>query len=139
MFEAIRARCEVVGACWIWQGSKDRHGYGQKRINNLLVYTHRYMFEAVHGPSPEGKHFALHSCDTPACCNPAHLSWGDRSRNAIENRDRLRTHAMQKLTRDEAHAIKYTETGSQAAIARRYGVSRVTVNHIRKGRQWADL
>ena len=143
MFEAIRSRITVVGDCWLWQGAKDRHGYGQIRRSSGLYSTHRVMCEAEHGPAPPGKPFALHSCDTPACCNPKHLSWGNRSRNVRENRDRLGTQATQKLTREQAYAIKYledyTRRGAQARVAEKYGVSRVTVNHILKGRQWSDI
>lgn len=41
----------------------------------------------AHGPAPEGKPHALHSCDNPACCNPNHLRWGsvkDNVRDALE-------------------------------------------------------
>lgn len=85
---------------------------------------------------------ACHSCDNSSCFEGAHLSWGTRQRNVLDNRDRLGTHATQKLTRDQAYFIKYHSPkgrGCQAALAREYGVSPVTISHIITGLQWADL
>lgn len=70
--------------------------------------------------------------------NPAHLSWGTNRRNVLEARDRLRI-GLQKLTRPQAHAIKFRESGAPKDIARRYGVTRSVVYQIRGGHRWSDL
>lgn len=122
--------------CWLWPGARDRYGYGQIR-GDKLYYTHRIMCPGQpHGDARE----ALHKCDAPLCCNPSHLVWGTRSRNIREARDRLHNHVHQKLTREQAYAIKYLETGlTYKAIAEKYGVSKVTVGHIKTNRQWRDV
>lgn len=63
--------------CWIFEGSRlwKQRGGGYGRISievGLEDYTHRVVYEAFVGPIPEGLHLH-HLCETPACCNPAHL------------------------------------------------------------------
>lgn len=77
--ERVLARIDTtVDGCWLWPGSKDRHGYGQVRVytngdgTNRLVYTHRVTYEHFVGPIPEGLQLD-HLCRVPLCCNPAHL------------------------------------------------------------------
>ena len=66
----------VVGetGCWIWQGAKNRKGYGLIGLSNpnTTIYTHRIMYEDARGPIPEGMQID-HLCRNPTCCNPDHL------------------------------------------------------------------
>jgi hypothetical protein len=69
-------------ACWIWPGA--RRGprpdlkYGcvmtGSRVDGTrkTVDCHVILWEAVNGPTPEGKELH-HRCMTPPCCNPVHL------------------------------------------------------------------
>lgn len=102
-----------------------------------MVAMHREACK-LNGPPPDKAH-ALHSCDVKRCINPAHLSWGTARRNMIENRDRLHSLGNQKLTPEQARAIKFKEAGSNREVADRYGVSACAVSDIRNGRTWADL
>lgn len=63
-----------LGSCWLWEGSKDNHGYGKVWDASLekLVKTHRAMYELVIGRIPDGL-VIDHLCRVPACCNPTHL------------------------------------------------------------------
>lgn len=70
--------------CRIWLGAKNDSGYGVVRVNGVLMKAHRYAYELVHGPIPEG-HDINHRChdedlDCPKgacthrlCINPKHL------------------------------------------------------------------
>jgi hypothetical protein len=90
--EARRARCEDrrmdriwsrldrSGRCWLWRGTRTLAGYGQVQICNQRLYLHRLVYEWVRGEIPEG-HVIMHTCDTPACVNPAHLRVGTQSDN----------------------------------------------------------
>jgi len=75
-------------SCWPWI-AKARHwfGYGLFKVNiaglpgGRNVPASRLACFLVHGAPPEGKPYALHSCDNPGCCNPAHLRWGSQADN----------------------------------------------------------
>lgn len=60
--------------CWPWVGGSFRDGYGMFHLFRLRqkVQAHRYAYEAVVGPIPEGLTLD-HLCRNRACCNPAHL------------------------------------------------------------------
>lgn len=79
----IWRRLDRSGRCWLWTGARSAGGYGQIRIANRLHWMHRLMYEWAFGPVPDGL-IVMHACDTPACCNPAHLHAGtfkDNSRD----------------------------------------------------------
>lgn len=72
-------------ACWPWAGKTDRDGYGRAYVYGHHFLAHRYALEQAAGKSI-GEAHALHHCDRPACCNPAHLYEG----TPIDNvRDRV--------------------------------------------------
>jgi hypothetical protein len=60
--------------CWIWQLSRNTNGYGLKwdARHKRLALAHRWHFEQVHGPVPEGLQVD-HICNVRACVNPQHL------------------------------------------------------------------
>ena len=61
------------GDCIIWTGNKNHRGYGLfKPTNGRMQSTHKFFFEAVKGPVPQGKQLD-HLCRVRACCNPFHL------------------------------------------------------------------
>lgn len=57
--------------CWIWTGAKTG-GYGRITVARKQYVTHRYIYELLVGPIPEGLQID-HLCRTPPCVNPAHL------------------------------------------------------------------
>ncbi len=82
--ERFAAKCSPApSGCILWQGAKDKDGYGKFQLNaegkQQHVRAHRYAFFVALGHWPG--EFALHSCDTPACVNPEHLEDGDQRKN----------------------------------------------------------
>ena len=68
--------------CWIWQGGKNNIGYGMIRDEKKMRTTHRVSYEE-HTQTKIPSHLVvMHSCDTPLCVNPQHLSLGTRSDNS---------------------------------------------------------
>jgi hypothetical protein len=131
--------------CWPWLGGKAR-GYGQFGLNGKNVRAHRVAFLLHHGELPEGA-CILHSCDNPACCNPAHLRAGTHRDNTLDMVAKGRNgkggpkgalHGRAKLTEEQMREIKSTPRcwGSSAALARRYGVSRAAISYILSGKRW---
>lgn len=75
-------------ACWPWLGLRDKDGYGlvSHRRRHNYERTHRMAWEIANGPI-EVDVLILHTCDTPPCCNDAHLFDGTHMDNV---RDKLR-------------------------------------------------
>jgi hypothetical protein len=78
--ERFWSKVDKTGDCWIWKASLTHSGYGQFYHQGGPVRAHRLSYEMEYGPIPNGM-YVLHSCDTPACVNPKHLSVGTQKDN----------------------------------------------------------
>jgi HNH endonuclease len=58
--------------CWTWIGGKSSAGYGMFWDGTRRVFAHRYAYELLIGPIPNGLQMD-HLCRVRACVNPAHL------------------------------------------------------------------
>ena len=80
-------------ACWETDFCRNHAGYPRININGRAVKVHRLAWEIANAePIPEGM-CVLHSCDNPACCNPAHLRLGTHADNMNDRTKRNRHHA----------------------------------------------
>lgn len=61
-----------VGDCWEWLGGRGNHGHGYLRIARATTMAHRYAWELLVGPIPDGLELD-HLCRNPPCVNPDHL------------------------------------------------------------------
>jgi hypothetical protein len=68
-----RQVAKTPDGCWEWTGCQQGTGYGRFNAgNNKMVYAHRYAYELLVSPIPEG--FEIdHLCRVRHCINPAHL------------------------------------------------------------------
>ena len=137
--QRIFEKSEKKGDCLIYGGVKDRHGYGfittGPRKNRTTIRVHRYVCRHFHGDPQDPKMFALHSCDNPSCVNPEHLSWGTHQENRRQARDRLCNLKGKKLTPELVVQIKASQ-GSNAEVAKMFGISRSHAGAIRRGVYW---
>lgn len=79
--------------CWPWMGCRVKHGqvhpdgYGTffMRVLGKQVYfrANRIVYSIHHGEDL-GDLLAMHTCDWPPCCNPAHILKGTNQDNAAD-------------------------------------------------------
>lgn len=58
--------------CWGWTAFRSEKGYGQFRVGVRTVRAHRFAYEAMVGPIPDGLTID-HLCRNRGCQNPDHL------------------------------------------------------------------
>lgn len=146
-WDRVYDNTERRGGCLLFTGHKDECGYGRINRDGKLVRVHRAVWERDNGPIPEW-HVVMHSCDKPACIEPAHLSLGTQEEN-IRDMDRKgrrislvgQEHGNSKLTDTDIPSIRARLSDGQtcAAIARDYQVSEGLIRHIKKGRAWRHV
>ena len=139
-------------ACWVWQRSRARSGYGQFSVNrdgvSITWTVHRLAYELTYGAIPQGL-FVLHRCDNRACCNPTHLFIGTQADNVRDMVAKKRgagrggRNTNTKLTPADVLTIRarYTagRTGNGAALASEFGVSRQLIWQIATKKLWGEM
>lgn len=111
--------------CLLFSGRLDSGGYGRFRLNGKMWSAHRAAWTLVFEAIPDGA-YVLHKCDTPACCNPAHLRLGthqDNMRDMSERRRGGRSRYRGAMTDAERAEIIRLHVLPAREIARRVGRS----------------
>lgn len=128
--------------CWPWLGGNVL-GYGCVNIADSIFKAPRISM-ALDGRDPLDL-CALHTCDNPPCCNPAHLWAGSKADNSMDKVVKGRSHkpkgvinGQAKLTADDIHAIR-SDTRSQQIIGAQYHVSGTQVFRIKHRKAWAHI
>ena len=87
--QSLKENCEISDTgCWLWKHSvRGQRGYAQitDRVTGgpvRQVGGHVLSFFLSRGHRPIG--IVLHSCHTPRCCNPDHVSDGTYSENNLQ-------------------------------------------------------
>lgn len=78
-----------TATCWLWTGVRHGPGYGRFRqttkSSGRQAMAHRYSYELVHGPIPEGLQID-HLCRNPSCVRPDHLEAVTARENTMRSR-----------------------------------------------------
>lgn len=140
--------CE--SGCWTCTtATPTKRGYLRMSVKHGGTYhkakAHRFSYNHFVGSIPAGK-VICHTCDNPSCCNPSHLFVGTQSDNMQDmvRKERGLVGEKNGNTRfTEADIVSiYAEVDagvSRADIARKLGVTAVTISHIATGRNWKHL
>jgi len=125
--------------CWEWLRSRQWQGYGRVNFRGEQWLAHRVSYILHnHFEIPPGL-IVMHSCDNPACVNPAHLSLGTLSDNSKDMAAKGRSGLPpSKLTPEEVLIIR-ADDRARRIIAAEYGVCKSTVDHIKSGRSWTGV
>ena len=70
--ERFWSKVEQGNDCWIWTGVPNGDGYGNFWNGESWSRAHRWSYEQMVGPIPEGL-VIDHLCRVRNCVNPAHL------------------------------------------------------------------
>jgi DNA-binding XRE family transcriptional regulator len=142
--------------CWPWSGpvlKKDRRGV-MCMAKHGTVPAPRVAYYIEHGLWPDKALFVCHRCDNPNCVNPHHLFLGtardnlrdaaSKGRMALQRNPGLITgaknhRAMAKLSEHEVIMIRSRTNYLSRDLAKEFGVSKATINDIRRGHTWRHL
>lgn len=83
--------------CWLWD-HVNNYGYGHLNTGTRRVHAHRYAYELLVGPIPDGL-VIDHLCRDKACVNPLHLE-------AITQLENVRRGAAYWAAREMPHCVK---------------------------------
>lgn len=151
MEEKFLNRTLKTDGCWIWQGNRDRNGYGLFTHKGVYFcdFAHRVSYTIHVGPIQEGL-VICHRCDNPPCVNPDHLFQGTQRDNQEDAQKKERTrilkgaaHWAAVLNLEQVVEIKRRlasySPGLTTALAKEFGVSVPTIKAIKAGRNWSHV
>lgn len=132
---------KAENGCWLWTAYCMKNGYGFFRTPAKHVLAHRASYRLFCGELDQRD--VMHSCDTPACVNPEHLSLGTRKENMQDAKTKMRmrsgeSHGRAKLTNAQIEFAK-TAKGTQQEIANLLGVTQGRISNIRSSNQLREL
>lgn len=138
---ALSAAGRSASECWPWYGSLDNHGYGTTVVLGRNVKAHRAAYVEFRGLIPPGA-LVCHSCDNPACINPAHLFLGDALVNQQDKNSKGRGKypgpRRRKLTAWDVRRIR-AHAGPVNPLVQELGISRNHYFVIRRRGVWKGI
>ena len=130
--------------CWEWTASKYKDGYGRYWINNKTLRAHRYSYE-IHNIPITNDLYVCHTCDNPACVNPAHLFLGTPKDNMDDKVSKGRCQDQKglknpfvKLSEADILDIRSRKLSSNQYI-KKYGISQTHFYAIINRKTWTHI
>ena len=129
----------ILSNCHIYQGSKDKDGYGKISFKGIDYRTHILSWESHNKTKRQNKKLCIrHLCNEKSCCNPVHLEIGTSRENSL---DSLSTNKKVKLKVEEVIEIKklLLENKSAECLSKKYKVAKISISRIKTGRTWSHI
>lgn len=101
----IKVIVDSVTGCWNWQRAKDSAGYGAVNLDGKTIRLHRLAAYLWHDVPLRGREVVRHTCDNPACFNPAHLVGGTQGENMRDCSDKGRIANSKKTVCKRGHPL----------------------------------
>lgn len=122
--------------CWPWTGSTVRQGRGTISVGGKTYTAPRVALALTFGRWLEKDEWALHRCDNPACCNPAHLWIGTAKENTLDAVAKKRLHNVSKDRCFRGHPLEganltLNNRGDRICLICRRARARKSQNRIR--------
>lgn len=145
--DRLWSRVLVAGPdeCWLWTGARQASGHGQIKLfgrKGQAYNVHRVAYVMAKGDLTPDQ-VVRHTCDAPACCNPAHLIPGTPADNVADRVARGRsasgtTNGRAKLNWEIVETIReqLRHGVSAAQLAKTYGVDHKTIRLLRDNVTW---
>jgi hypothetical protein len=133
--------------CLVWNGYKDKNGYGKTTIASRSVAVHRIVY-AINYDDFDQSLLICHKCDNPACCKPSHLFMGthkDNERDKIKKgrRNNLNgsKHPFSKINEKMVNEIRsrYKSGAKLTELSDEFNLTQGHVHKIVKGISWKHL
>ncbi len=121
------AQVERGDGCWRWVGLRNHCGYGI--YNGTLAHRVALVLSGAEVPADK---WALHKCDNPPCVNPEHLYIGTRGERG--GHAKVTEAAVREMRAEYASGAI-----TQAALARRHGLSEGAVANIIRRETWTHV
>jgi hypothetical protein len=119
--------------CWTWSRALNDKGYGVVSRNGRLIGAHRFVYEALIEPVPEGLELD-HLCFNSACVNPDHLE-------PVTHLVNMRRRRWNRLSMDLAREIRAAYAAgdvSTSTLGAKYGVSDEAIRLVIHERTWKE-
>ncbi len=146
------SKVKKTDGCWLWTGGTDSAGYGMMVLTNKsiglrkAIKATRVSWQLHVGGIPEGI-CVCHSCDVPACVNPAHLWLGTHTENMRDMMAKGRRkgvslpgekNPMSKLTWESVGVIRqrHSAGASGVSLAKDFGVTPQLICLVVNGKAW---
>lgn len=131
-------RVRKTESCWIWTGTTNQYGYGIVLVDKKSKRAHRVSYEIHKGEIPSDM-VVMHSCDTPACVNPDHLSIGTKLDNNRDCKEKRRNafgerNGHAKVTDEQIDLIR-TLPFTQVQLAQMFGITQSQISRIISGKR----
>jgi hypothetical protein len=142
----VPAHAPELGPCWIWQGAKFNHGYGQIVIMHKYELVHRVSFKE-HGNELSDDEDLLHRCDTKLCARPSHMTAGTHLDNMADMRSKKRqavgtrvpTARLNDEKVKELRGLWKTNKHSAVALAARFDISERAARDAINYKSWKHV